>query len=285
LLLIVLGVLFLLDNLNIMSGIDWGTIWKLWPILLIAIGLEIILGRRVSCGGMLVIVIVVVIGTGAVLWTVAGGDGERTVESFAWPMEGVERAEVELDLGVGKLELGSESDMGDLLVADLDLAPGDEVSQRVSVGGDVARGRIVSDRPFFSLPGIFGRKGSEWDLKLNSRVRWEIEVNSGVGETRLDLSDLRVSDFRLDSGVGSVDVTMPRRGTVRAVVDGGVGDIRIDIPEGVQARVRVDRGIGDLKIGNRFERHGDYYETESFGGAESFIDLEIDIGVGSVTVR
>ncbi|MBI2851367.1 MAG: PspC domain-containing protein [Chloroflexi bacterium] len=41
--LIILGVLFLLDNLNIFSWFHWGT---LWPLLLIAIGLVIIFGGR-----------------------------------------------------------------------------------------------------------------------------------------------------------------------------------------------------------------------------------------------
>lgn len=284
-LLIVLGVLFMLDNLNITSGIDWATIWKLWPILLIAFGLEIILGRRVSFGAIFLVVIIFVVAGGAVWWSVAVGDRERTTEQFTWPQEGVERAEVELDIGVGKLELRGQSDMAGLLIADLDLAPGDEVSERIRVDGDVGRGRIASDRSFFSLPHIFGGKGSEWDLQLNTRVRWDLDVNSGVGDVRLDLSELRVGEFNLDSGAGAVEVTMPRRGTVNARVDGGIGDVRINLPEGVQARVRVDRGIGDLKIGSRFNRRGDYYETEEFSSAESFIDLQVDIGVGSITIR
>jgi len=221
----------------------------------------------------------------AVWWSVAVGDRERTTEQFTWPQEGVERVEVELELGVGKLELRGQSDMAGLLIAGLDLAPGDEVSERFRVDGDVGRGRISSDRSFFSLPHIFSGKGSEWDLQLNTRVRWELDVNSGVGDVRLDLSELRVGEFNLDSGAGAVEVTMPRRGTVNARVDGGIGDVRINIPEGVQARVRVDRGIGDLKIGSRFNRRGDYYETEEFSSAESFIDLQVDIGVGSITIR
>jgi hypothetical protein len=283
--LIVLGVLFLLDNLNITSGIDWGTIWKLWPVIIIAIGLEIILGRRVSFGAVLLTVIIVVIAGAMVWWSVVIGSGERTMEHFTWPMNGIERAEVELDIGVGKLRLEGYSDMADLMVADLDLAPGADASDGLKVDGDVGRGWIVSDKDFFSLPQIFGGNASKWDLKLNSRVRWELKVDSGVGDVRLDLSDLKVSDLELDSGIGSVHVTLPQRGAVEARIDNGVGEVRINVPEGVQARIKVDRGIGDLSIGSRFGRHGDYYETENFSRAESYIDLEVDTGIGSVTIR
>ena len=67
--LIILGVLFLLDNLNITSGIDWRTIWKLWPVILIALGLEVLLGRRVSFGAVLLVVIIVIIAGGALWWS------------------------------------------------------------------------------------------------------------------------------------------------------------------------------------------------------------------------
>jgi hypothetical protein len=112
-----------------------------------------------------------------------------------------------------------------------------------------------------------------------------MDINSRVGDVQVDLSDLRVSDLTVDSGIGSVKVTLPRRGTVKARVDGGIGDVRVTIPEGVQARVQVDRGIGDLNVDDRFLRRGDFYETEGFSRAESFIDLQVDLGIGSVTIR
>ena len=75
LLLIVLGALLLLDNLNVVS-IDWASIWKLWPLLLVGIGLEIILGRRVSFGAILLLVIVVIIGGVALWWSVLDATGD-----------------------------------------------------------------------------------------------------------------------------------------------------------------------------------------------------------------
>jgi hypothetical protein len=284
LLLIVLGVLLLLDNLNVVS-IDWASIWKLWPLLLVAIGVEIILGRRVSGGAILLLIIAVIIGGASLWWSALDVGSEWSAERITWPMDGVERAELELDVGLGELVVVGQSDMSDLLVADLDLAPGVDVTDQVKVTGDVARGSIVSDRDFFAFPQIFGRRSSEWGVWLNEQVGWTLDVNAGVGDTRLDLSDARVGVLELSWGVGSVDVILPQKGAVRAVVDGGVGDVTVTIPPGAQARISVDQGIGDLNIGSRFERQDDYYETEGFSSAESSILLEVDLGIGSITVR
>jgi hypothetical protein len=165
-----LGVLFLLDNLNITS-IDWGSLWKLWPIIIIALGLEVLLGRRVSFGSVLLVVIIIIIAGAAVWWSVVIGTGDQTIEHFTWPLNGAERAEVELDIGVGELQLGGYSDMADLIVADLELAPGAKVSHDAQINEDVARGWIISERDFFSVPSFFGNKGSKWDPLLNSWVR------------------------------------------------------------------------------------------------------------------
>jgi hypothetical protein len=40
-----------------------------------------------------------------------------------------------------------------------------------------------------------------------------------------------------------------------------------------------------VNIGGRFERRGDYYETQGFDTSESYTELEIHVGIGSVTVR
>jgi len=47
--LIGLGIVFLLNNLGLLSWSVWEVILRLWPILLIAIGLDILLGRRWAC--------------------------------------------------------------------------------------------------------------------------------------------------------------------------------------------------------------------------------------------
>ncbi len=46
LMLILLGVLFLLNNFGIVGWNVWGRLWRLWPLVLVGLGLELLLGRR-----------------------------------------------------------------------------------------------------------------------------------------------------------------------------------------------------------------------------------------------
>ena len=69
-LLIGVGLVWLLQNLNLIPGWNWGTIWQLWPIFLIAIGLDLLVARRspilgaiVALGTIGLIIALVVAGT------------------------------------------------------------------------------------------------------------------------------------------------------------------------------------------------------------------------------
>lgn len=45
LLLIILGILFLLNNLELLPWSIWNNLWRFWPLLLVLFGLEILLGK------------------------------------------------------------------------------------------------------------------------------------------------------------------------------------------------------------------------------------------------
>lgn len=284
LLLILLGILLLLDSLGIIPGVDWATLLKFWPLILIAIGVEIILGRRVSCAGIFLLGIVVVIGGALTLWSVVD-EGELHTDLITFPTNGAEQARLDLDVGVGKLLVAGESDMSQLLVAELELAQGESVDSGSESRGDVAEVWLTSKGRFQGWPQLFGNKGSTWDVGLNDRVRWELNVNTGVGEAQLDLSDLRVSELVVHSGVSSVEVILPQRGTTEVRIDGGLGDVSVEIPPGTPARFKVDRGLSGLSVDSRFKRQGDYYETDDFTREESYVYMEIDMGIGNITIR
>ncbi len=282
--LITLGFLFLLDNLGALPDGAWGTVWRLWPVLIIAIGLEILFGRRVSFGAIFVLVVIVVV-LGAVVWgSVIFSERDLVERSVRWPREGTESAVIEIDVGIGELDLATQADMAELLYANLKIPEDADVQEDfyISQSGR-ARGELRLD---WHLPALFAAGKWEIDLYPNLRLE-ELRVNTGIGDADLALSELRLESLDLSVGIGSARVTLPEpdRQTLDAYVHTGIGDAQVTVPPGVQARIRVNRGLGDLTVYSRFERHGDYYQTEEFDTAERYIDLEVDVGIGSITLR
>jgi hypothetical protein len=65
LVIILIGAILLLNNLNILEWSVWPNILKLWPLLLISLGISLIFRRRLSWLGPLVILLGIIFGIGA----------------------------------------------------------------------------------------------------------------------------------------------------------------------------------------------------------------------------
>jgi hypothetical protein len=104
--LITAGVMFLLSNLGVLE-VDFWQLWRLWPVLLILGGLDIILGRRSFVGNLVVVTLTVAIMTGTVILLAAAPDylapsTSGGVESIDEPLDGIERADLDIDFRSGK---------------------------------------------------------------------------------------------------------------------------------------------------------------------------------------
>ncbi|HET9492600.1 MAG TPA: DUF5668 domain-containing protein, partial [Chloroflexia bacterium] len=107
------GVLFLLNNLGIVDWGIWESLWRLWPIVLIAIGLDLLIGRRNPIISLAIVVLVIGAGA-AVLVTTGGIRGAGNVEStgLAVPLAGAKSAEVDIDYGMGNLTVDGNGESG-----------------------------------------------------------------------------------------------------------------------------------------------------------------------------
>ena len=84
------GVILLLNNLGLLSWTIWDTLFRLWPVILIAIGLDILIGRRSLWGSLLSAALVLAIFGGAI-WLFASrpaGGEAVTTEQISQPLGG-----------------------------------------------------------------------------------------------------------------------------------------------------------------------------------------------------
>jgi len=277
LILVVLGILFLLENLGVVSAGIWGIIWRFWPVLIILIGLNILWGRR-HPGAMLAItaVLLVAVVIAGVLIQRNQGTG---MTSFSYPLQAVERSDVTVEFGAGDVVLGS-------LPADsLNLVEG-AGSQRVSsdlrTSGSSAILRLSTQSNF-----PFAGSAFRLEANLTQRIPIELTIKSGASRNNLDLTQLKVTRLRVETGASDVDLKMPAAaGVVDASVKAGVADISISIPQGVAARITTSGGLSTFRVDTaRFPRSDGYYQSADYSTATNRIDLRVDVGLATVDVR
>ena len=284
--LISLGVLFLLNNLGFIELNLWDVIMRFWPILLIAIGLDILIGRRSAWGAAIAAVVVLAILAGGIVFFDNQAQWTYASENFEIPLGNVEEATVSLDPALGYLLVDALPKGSNVLLrGEIRPFSGEKIGKTVDISGTRAtidlrtEGVIVA--PFF---GGWSDQPS-WDLALHPEVATDLFVDFGVGKAELDLQDLQIGEIHVEQGLGQMILLLPSADNMDINLDGGIGEIRVVIPKDVGVRLRAGVGIGNVQVPSDFTRDGDFYLSPGYAAAENQIEMVIDLGIGSVQVR
>jgi len=262
------------------SGLLWGIVLLLVGTLLLLSNLGIV---TINLWSAVLAVALIVFGAG-LLWNVLIGSDSSERELVTIPLGDILGARIKVQHGAGRLRIDGSASPGMLLegtfCSGLDYNKrrfGDEVELKLSPGGF----------PALFAPWNWGSEGIGWAFGLNPEIPITLRVETGASEARLDLRELRVTDLCLETGASSTEVILPARaGHSRARVEAGAAAIRVRVPEGVAASIRFQGALASVEVDQqRFPRSGDAYRSPDYEGAEHRVDLEVEAGVGSLTVR
>lgn len=258
LILLLIGGALLLENLGYLDFLGVSVWTLIWPLALIALGIWFLLSSRLQ------------------------PDVAET-ETLVIPNEGETRAEVWLDYAAGELHIDGPTAAGELLNGTF--GGGLRHSVQRDAGGTKIRLRspnqIVGPWNWFTLTG------RRWEIRLTDAVPLELIVKTGASEAYLNLEHLQVTRVSLESGANETTIIAPARaGMTEIHGSGGVTSTRIRIPEGVAARIDPRGGLSSVSVDTaRFPRQGRLYISPDYETAEHKVDIRLEIGVGSVTIR
>jgi len=241
--LIGLGVIFLLNSLGVLAWGVWEVIFRLWPVLLIAAGLEIILSRLSVWGSLLALVLTVAVLAGA-LWLLApdlAAERMAAGEDVRQALGDASRAEVIIEPGVGSLHIEALPESANLIEGVVGVGRGQRVKRHFAVAGKIATFTLQTEG--MTLGPFIGRDNQwSWNLGLAPEVPLGLEVGLGVGLADVDLTGLTVDNLEVSVGIGQTTVTLPDEGRFYGKIEGAIGETVVVIPAGLAARIRVDTG-------------------------------------------
>ena len=301
--LIGLGLLFLAYNLGMVSMSTMVEAWRLWPLLLVLAGIEIVFGRTHWAATLgltfVALAIVAFVSTMAFFMPWAAGSVSRgpvfessTVEAASADtileeLGGAQSAVFNLRHGAGRLVIGAlPSDSAQLVEGDLTHSAYTQIERSVNRQNGVVyvdlRNRTEGDVIHFG-----SRPGEDWNLDISPKVPAELSVHSGASDLNLDLRQLQITRLDIETGASAVRVTMPQAaGRTEGLIKAGAAGVDVRIPDGVGARIKVKGGLSGTDVDQgRFPKMGEYYQSPDYGTAQNRLDLEIDTGISGVTVR
>src|SRR3972149_8113314 len=285
--LILLGIVFLLNNVGILSWDIWLSLWKFWPALLILIGVELFTGRAASIKTLIILFALIFIVPILITFT-----------PLAKAPLISESIDIEESLGTatsGKIAI-------DLPSTNLNIAPLATESARF-VEGKISYSQAGA-KPIFSkseensaiilnisqsnekqLP-IVGNVKNNTSLLLTKRLPLEIKIKTTAATANLDLSSLSVKYFEFESGASSLTVKFNKDTSTQGVISTGASTINIEIPDGLEAKLLLEPKVGNITIDERrFSKEGEVYKTKQFDSASTKLELEVKSTAGTINVK
>lgn len=258
------GVILLLNTTGQLPWSIWLHVLSLWPLLLVAAGLEIVAKGLDAEWLRVVSSLLVIVGLlfGAFVLPVgASGPG------FGWmglsqpaDFDIVESMPGRIDTGTATVQGGVGSYTiaeGDDLVRVSGRSAHGEPSVAASVDGRTADVRVTGpERAVVWVPGI--RASSSVDVRLARNVVWDVNIDTGVVDLDADLSGLAVRSVDVRSGVSQVTLTLGTPpGSVKEVpvdVRGGVANFIVRVPRDAPVRIDAEAGLTNVSVDSRIPR-------------------------------
>ena len=179
-LLILAGLLVFAANLGWLGWVTLFDVFRLWPLLLIAVGADLLLGGRYRF-----FIVLAALAIGALLY--AGGPalglpaGETVTVSQG--LEGARDASIRLQVGVAELRVDSRADAEHLITGTVQTGQGERVAQTFRMEGSTAVYALTSEGRTSGFQ--FGGNGRLWDLSLTAGVPLALVRSSASACTSL----------------------------------------------------------------------------------------------------
>ncbi len=286
--LVLVGALLLASNLGALRWDVWVTLWKAWPVLLVLWGVSIIL-RPMKAAGAVIMAVVALVAVAAVLYfahAYPAAGGQMSTLSLDQALEGgVETVELEVDFGAGSLSVDGDAAEGRLATGTLGyivMAP--EVTyQAVDSDKVLLRLRMASGN--WSMPP--GGRAPRWDIHLSPVPAYILDLDTGACEMDLNLSALRVSELRLETGAADAVITLGDHGLeAKADLNFGAASIRVRVPRSVGVRVKMSTGLVGSNLSQAgFSKVDQWWESSDYDAKGSHIEITVDAGASSFNIE
>jgi hypothetical protein len=301
--LITAGVVALAIQAGLIPGESARQAWRLWPVVLVVIGLSIIASRTPFA--LVATVLAGLVAGGLAGTLVAGlpdgidvGCGGEPSETTTADGSFAGAAEVELDFDCGDLAVTTAVGTDWTVVA----RHGSDNEPEISSDGDSLR---VSAEGGGFIPFAEDSRQA-WDVVLPTEAALDLTVDANAASTRLDLEGGNLSSLAIDANAGDVLVALAgatvadlgvdaNAGSLSIVADGSTslagsveinaGSLEVCAPEGVGVAITIEddnitfsHNLDDLGL----TRRGNTWST---GDGDPDISIGIDGNAASFTLN
>ena len=306
LILLFVGSVLLLDNLDVID-FYWRSVFSMWPVILIIIGVNLLVPKRGVGNSVSIIVTIVALAFLAFRGTFPPNDNwwifdnnkgrkiERRISSK--DSKNVEKSSsvfthaynsaittAHLHIKGGAVEYDIEGSTDDLFHAEATSSLGGHQLETTTNGSNANLTFSMRD----TEKGNWNMQGDEnrAEIRLNRNPIWHISLDMGAGAAEFDLTQYKVANLTFNGGAASFEAKlgMPLEETTIAA-ESGVASVEIEIPRAAACKIIVKSGLSSKDFPGFTKQDDGSYTTEGYEGANNRFLVNLKGGLSSFTVK
>jgi hypothetical protein len=275
------GVFLLLTTQGVLAWSFWADALRLWPVLLVALGLRLVVEKAAPWAVLLSPLLI----QGTLAWVAvhpdrlsepalvfAAGDWKdfnlaRSEEAKEWTLDA--------QLAFARVDLAAGAASGNLVEGRSAGSRGRSVW--LAREGTNPRARLRGER---HRSGIVWREQTEvWEIRVAEDLPLRVDLSLAFCEGPIDLGSLALTRADLDGAFNRLRVQLPApERETRVNIEGAFNNLEISVPAGIPVRVEVDgflngvdRGGGEAGAGPgyRFDLEGAFNSLQILRSSEA----------------
>jgi len=284
--LLLAGIIWILAEVGILTWSILDSLYVLWPLILVIIGVGIIFRRNPIVKAAAWIVFLAVLIGYSYFVVGRGTDNRNLVSGSDVTIEGqtqTKTADLKISFGGTRIIMDyNVANNANLLEASL---RDKSIVHSSNFSSDGSKASIIFDKTKGSYINLRFDNNFKNTFHLNNAVIWNLDIDTGATDANLDLSGLKVDKLSLDVGAANTKLIMGRYNS-SLTIKAGVSNIKIEIPQDTGIKVKLDGGLNNTNIDESgwVKRDGSSY-SPGYDTKMYKIDANIEMGIGQLTVN
>ncbi|MBE8720221.1 LiaI-LiaF-like domain-containing protein [Sphingobacterium pedocola] len=289
------GIIILLHNFGVVN-FNFYAIFKYWPLIIVAIGANLILQNR-KFGTLITSIVNVVICVFLMIIGLTSSEkfsfnkfgninienindtlGLKQVVSLPYT-EDIQEIELEVNAGATSLFLNSQ--------------PSEELIKAASLNDNMGlKLKTTEEEPLKKVELISKIKkdsasGNIINFALNKTPIWNMEFNIGASSFNADLSGYKLANLSINSGAASIDLTLgqPQVGITTIEINTAASSCKINLPKNAACLIENDSFLSGKKFKGLDIKEGNVHKTASFDSAKNKYIIKIAGAANSLSIN
>jgi hypothetical protein len=252
-LLVALGLLWLLTNLELIPVNRMVVLMRLWPLFLVFIGVDLLFTRSSARAGALLGAAAVALIVLLMLFGPRFGLADDVLVNSGEYIEPDDAQHLTVNL---------EHTIGPLAVAALDVSEDEAVFVarlnhvgEVEYSSNAEAARVIQliqedvELNDAVLHWLDRQTNLGWNVLLTPDIPLSLNITRRTGETNLDLRQLQLESLNVNAGLGALNISLPAALQTYSVnIEAGLGEIDIAIAQDAALNLEIHGGLGEVLV-------------------------------------